>query len=143
MNDRKYIYIYMFCALRPNRAHQGPMRGQRSRSWKRRLWPQGVLEELPSKGRWSERTRSMSAGMRHIVLLFVHFFPLPDYHVGAITDVFNLSFYLVSLCALRLSLNISCIHFVCFLEYVSWCDHRYVRTSYVSYFCVCFLSYLS
>ena len=133
----------MFCALRPNRAHQGPMRGQRSRPWKRRLWPQGVLEELPSKGRWSERTRNMSAGMRHILLLFVRFFPLPDYHVGAITDVFNLSFYLVSLCALRLSLNISCIHFVCFLEYVSWCDHRYVRTSYVSYFCVCFLSYLS
>mgnify|MGYP006226860591 CR=1 FL=1 len=141
MNDMKDIY--MFCALRSNGAHQGPLSGHRSRPWNRRLWPQGVLKELPSKRRWSERTRRMSAGMRHIVLLLVHFFLLPDYQVGAITDVFNLPFYPVSLCARRLSLNISRIHFVCFPEYLGWCDHRSVRNSCISYFCVCFLSYLS
>ena len=90
----------MFCALRSNGAHQGPMSGQRSRPWKRRLWPQGVLKELPSKGRWSERTRRMSTGMRHIVLLLVHFFPLLCQIIRLVrSPTYSIFLFILSPCA--------------------------------------------
>ena len=108
---------------------EGPMSGQRSRPWKRRTWPQGVLKELASKRRWFERARRMSAGRRRTVSLLVNFSLCQIIRLVR-SPIYSFFLIILSLCAHGVSPQHR-IHCVYFPEYLGWRDRRPIRNSLI------------